>query len=281
MSSHDDPFAEPESHENHERYLITYADMITLLMALFIILFAIGQTDLEKYAKFADGAHQAVGGGSSLLTGGGALVDPAVAAASTESDRAAGQTGAEATAESLATSITGLLEQRGFGEATVLADDRGVVVTLPGDEITFAPGSWTLLPTGREAVRVVAAVLGTIDYDVVVNGHTDSAPMAPPLSNWELSTNRASAVVRTLMELGLPGDRLAAAGYADTRPIADNASPAGRAKNRRVEIVVMVPGVSRSVPDAPDAIVVAPQPFNILAPGTPATPAPAAHAAGH
>jgi chemotaxis protein MotB len=282
----DDPFHEPEAHENHERYLLTYADMITLLMALFIILFAIGQTDLEKYKQFADGAHGALSG-PSLLTGGGGVVEQVAAAshdssAGGESDPSEAAEHGESSAstggvvderERLAASLARAFSSGGHDEIRAEAAPAGVVVTLPSDEITFASGSWTLLPDGAAALHDIADVLKEVPYEVVVNGHTDDRPMAAPLTNWELSTNRASAVVRELMGTGVPSTRLSAAGYADTRPVAENRTDSGRAANRRVEIVIRIPAAAatgetidaEAVHGASGGLHIGPPSFDILA----------------
>lgn len=240
---------EHEPHENHERYLITYADMITLLLALFIILFALGQVDLAKFQQFRAGLTKEFGapgleGGQGVLDGGrtplGEQIEPV------EVREAAGGLGGhveEQEKERVAQELRTLLKKAGTrtADATVKVDTRGVVVQLATDDVTFASGSWTLEGEGLGALRALFGPLAQVDNDIIIEGHTDNRPMTPPLTNWELAANRAAAVVRFLTdELTVPEDRVSLAAYAATRPVAPNATPEGRAANRRVEIVLVV-----------------------------------------
>ncbi|HEX4901310.1 MAG TPA: flagellar motor protein MotB [Acidimicrobiales bacterium] len=219
---------EHEEHENHERYLITYADMITLLMALFIILFAIGQTDLAKYRRFAEGAS--AGGGAGILEGGPELV----------SDREVGApVPAVAPAEELAASLRDHLGS--VAGAQVAVEGGAVVVRLPSDGLRFASGSAVLPSAGEHVVGVLAAELAAGPGDILVEGHTDDRPTSGERTNWELSTDRAAAVVRALVGRGVDPRRLTAAGRADTEPLASNGDAEGRAANRRVEVVLLAP----------------------------------------
>jgi chemotaxis protein MotB len=273
---------EPEAHENHERYLITYADMITLLMALFIILFAMANVDLEKYRQFAAGAAAEVAGpallagppGGSLnpmaLTGGaggphvptvaaGATTPPAASAAAEAAATAALDAAWQATV--VADDVTAAVAALDRGDVEVHADARGLVVTLAADGVLFDSGSSSLRGDGPAIVDRLAAALGA-EGQVVVEGHTDDVPVAPPSSNWELSAMRATAVLRRLVDAGVAPARLTAVGRADTVPLADNGTPEGRARNRRVELVLVTAAAGTTVSTA--------------APGAPA--APAAHA---
>jgi len=226
-ADHGDAFPdEHEEHENHERYLITYADMITLLMALFIILFAIGQTDLEKYRRFAEGAA----GGEGILEG----TSQVVGAARIE------QREEVSPAEGVASALRGTLAETIDG-AAVTVDDGTVTVRLPSDGLRFASGSAVLPARGQDVVTALAEDLRAAGGEIVVEGHTDDRPTGSARTNWELSTDRAAAVVRGLVEHGVEPHRLTAAGRADTEPIASNGDEAGRAANRRVEIVLLDP----------------------------------------
>jgi chemotaxis protein MotB len=271
-----DPFHEEEEHENHERYLVTYADMITLLMALFIILFAMGQ-DTERMDAFRGGLQEAFD--NPLILGTAGLVsfgneDPTPVGLPAEASGANGPAGqgqgAEAGAEGqgagagaegqgaeapvtgyvspeeadrLADQLEGLLVQAGLTDLTdVHVEADGVVVTIDTDGLVFASGSWELLPEGGAVVVNLVEPFARITNDIVVQGHTDDVPMSGGLSNWELSANRAGAVLHRLLDGGIHADRLSMAGYADTRPVASNATDEGRARNRRVDIVVVLDG---------------------------------------
>ncbi|MFM7537329.1 MAG: flagellar motor protein MotB [Acidimicrobiales bacterium] len=272
---------EHEEHENHERWLVTYADMITLLMVLFIVMFSISQVDLAKYKKFKEGiqggdASAVVDGGSGMLDGGiGVLPGAAGRATTTTTAASAGKAGPRPTATGPTTTVKsaqqaayeaerralGAAEQKlreGLGNTAlggnveIAVQERGLVITIVADQVLFASGSATLEGAGREVLTAIAEGLKPLPNPVTVEGHTDSVPLGPGnrySSNWELSTARATSVLRTLVETyGVSVQRMSASGYADTRPIASNDSPDGRSKNRRVELVV------RNLVDAPRGV---------------------------
>jgi chemotaxis protein MotB len=264
-----DGFAEePEAHENHERYLLTYADMITLLMALFIILFAIGQTDIAKFKSFQTGLQKEFGapaldGGTGVLDGsqmeeGGSDIFVFYAASpglvnshDLEDEKPQSPLKPEkppveitaGNADPTAATIAQVLATSGIGATgyEVDVDDRGVVIRLSTDEVTFVSGSWNLRPESARPLQIVARALSLVSNEIIVEGHTDSRPMTPPMTNWELSAARASTVVRHFIDVNkMAPTRLQVAGYADTRPIAPNETDQGRARNRRVEIVILL-----------------------------------------
>jgi chemotaxis protein MotB len=254
-----DPFHEEEEHENHERYLVTYADMITLLMALFIILFAMGQqADQEQFDRFRGGLAEAFD--NPLILGTGGLVafpsqDPTPVGLPADTPGLDGPSGASGDgsgvsghvapeeADQLADELEQLLAQEGLADATdVHVEADGVVVTIDTDGLVFTSGSSAMLPAGDDIVRELIRPFSLVTNGIVVQGHTDDVPMSGGTSNWELSANRAGAVLHRLIEGGVPADRLSMAGYADTRPVASNATEEGRARNRRVDIVVVLDG---------------------------------------
>jgi chemotaxis protein MotB len=244
-----DPFHEEEEHENHERYLVTYADMITLLMALFIILFAMGQqADQEQFDRFRGGLAEAFD--NPLILGTGGLVAfpsqaPAPVGLPADSPDLDGPTGhvAPEEADDLVDELEALLRSEGLDALTsVHVEADGVVVTIDTDGLVFASGSAAMLPAGDDIVAQLVRPFSLVTNRIVVQGHTDDVPMSGGMSNWELSANRAGAVLHRLIEGGIPADRLSMAGYADTRPVASNDTEEGRARNRRVDIVVVLDG---------------------------------------
>jgi chemotaxis protein MotB len=263
--------SEPEAHENHERYLITYADMITLLMALFIILFAIAQVDLARYAEFAEGARAAVGGtmpmdgppGGSLApmsltapAAGPHVPSPAAPGDVTAEGAAAAERDAAA---SLAMTVAAADVRAAIAAldpsiAEVHEDERGLVVRLAADGVLFDSGSSALLPGAAALVAELGTALQGTPGQVLVEGHTDDRPVAPPSSNWELSAVRATAVLRALVTAGVAPARLSAVARGDAAPIADNATDEGRAANRRVEVVIVtaVPIAAAPAPAHPE-----------------------------
>ena len=257
--------AHEEEHENHERWLITYADMITLLMVLFVVLFSIGQVDLAKFQALKHSLSNSLGGpakpnpvvtgGAGVLTAGsqisgavpsgtGSLGSPVPsdqALIALVRQKAAAE---QATLNQAEKQIEQALTNKGLQDAVTFRQEvRGLVVTVVSDNVLYPVGSAVLQPEGRAVLDALAPALARLPNDISVEGHTDNQPIvgggAYP-TNWELSTARATAVVRYLIDAhGLVPSRLAAAGYADTRPIVPNTSASNEGLNRRVEIVVL------------------------------------------
>jgi chemotaxis protein MotB len=220
--------------ENHERWLITYADLITLLLVFFIVLYAGSQEDSKKFAILAQGLRSAFnnaadkggGGNSPVFTGSG----------TTEQ---AGSSQELADFENITAILQRVAQQQGVADriALKLEPDR-ITISLTGD-LLFDSGSAVVRPSADPVLAAVATALRDKPNQVRVEGHTDNIPINTSEfnSNWELSAARATAVLRKLVEGdGLPADRLFAAAYADTKPVADNRTAEGRAQNRRVEI---------------------------------------------
>jgi chemotaxis protein MotB len=243
---------EHEEHVNHERWLITYADMITLLMVLFIVLFSMSQVDLAKYQKLktslsgAFGSNPIEGGDGVLSSGTSAIPMPGISAqakqalASQQAQQAAAaaeHAQLEATKEQLGAA----LEKAGLGGGVGLkVERRGLVVTIASDQVLFDPGQATLRPAGRSIIQQLAGPLAALSNPLQIEGHTDDVPIDGTFaSNWELSTARATTVLRELAAShAVAPSRLSATGFADQRPVASNGTSVGRAKNRRVEILV-------------------------------------------
>jgi chemotaxis protein MotB len=272
---------EHEEHENHEAWVIPYADMLTLLMCLFLVLFAVGNVDKEKFEKMSESMRAEFGNGTSSqvvslgessatgpLSGGESLFDsvtPITAAPSLLTD-IPGEVGAGIDAPAVAPIVVVQVtdkaaaqksyddlsaleilvrdraESRGLGDTVGFRfENRGLVVSIITDQVLFTESSADLQPIGVEIVELVADVLRASPNDISIEGHTDSRPISSGRfpSNWELSTARATSVLRHLTDVvGFDPARLSAAGYADTRPLALNDTVEGAARNRRVEVVV-------------------------------------------
>ncbi len=274
----DEEHEEHEEHVNHEAWVIPYADLLTLLMAMFIALFAISNVDAQKFKKLAEGFSDALGSGSASsativdLGGSGekifaeplnamiakaaeAAQKAAIALADPASPEAAELTLANlptavAAAERQATEELQQVEQT-INTQAVLAgfssnlqtkiDERGLVVTVVTDEVVFSSGSADFGGSGGAILAVVGGALASVDNDILVEGHTDNVPISTSAypSNWELSSARANAVVRYFEATNhLAAGRLQSSGFADTRPIDTNDTDAGRSRNRRVEVIV-------------------------------------------
>lgn len=258
---------EPEEHVNHERWMLSYADILTLLLALFIVMFAISKVDQQKMQTFADGASEAFGsanvamqGKTGNLSGGdGILTDQAPSQDSQVPDdqsdqpspmnqsalqreKAAQQAAQQerATLEKVQQQIAAQLKKAGMGDAAKFEiNERGLVVNIVTDKVLFDTGAATLRPEGRKVIDTIAPIIEGIPNYVAIEGHTDDVPVRGNRSNWELSTDRATAVLRTLVTDGIPSSKISASGYADQRPIASNKDETARAKNRRVAVVVL------------------------------------------
>ncbi|WP_256469003.1 flagellar motor protein MotB [Conexibacter sp. DBS9H8] len=257
-------------HENHERWLLTYSDMITLLMALFMVLFSISSVNTSKFKYLQKSLREAfspahvLSGGSSILQSGSAATPTRSLVPATEGSAVhsitptapstvaqmlafkAALSAAQLEQESLlalARRINNYARAHGFAnQVNAVVARRGLVITVLTDKLLFASGEASLQPAGLPLLDEIARLLNldTERHPIVVEGYTDNVPIDTVEfpSNWELSTDRATTVVRYLIGRGVPEDRLSAAGYADQFPVASNATAAGRAKNRRVEIVL-------------------------------------------
>jgi chemotaxis protein MotB len=255
-----------EEEESSERWLLTYADMITLLMALFMVLFSISSVNISKFRTLQQALKQAFSG--QILPGGRALEktgttesashvpNPTAAATimpfSLEpkiSDLRTTPGGAQAAAqqeqqsfEHLKQEIEAYAHKHGLSSyVQAVIEPRGLVIRLLTDKLLFASGKATLSPAASPLLEKISSLID-IDrmHPVAVEGNTDDVPIHTGEfpSNWELSAARASTVVNFLISQGVAPRRLSAIGYAEQHPIASNASAAGRARNRRVEIVL-------------------------------------------
>lgn len=225
--------------ENHERWLITYADLITLLLVFFIVLYAGSQDDSKKFAILAQGLRSAF---NNAATNGGGGTTPIFDGTGSTNQ---GGTQQEITDfESITAILQRVAQEQGFADKLdlQLLPDR-ITIGLTSD-LLFGSGSAGLKESALPALDAVAQVIKDKPNEVRVEGHTDNVPIntADFPSNWELSSARATAVLRRLVDAdGVPGNRISAAGYGDTRPKADNKTPDGRAQNRRAAIVLLYP----------------------------------------
>jgi chemotaxis protein MotB len=221
----------------NERWLVSYADMVTLLMVVFVVMFAMSQLDLERFAALATSVRAEMG---SVAISGGKDMGQALQAG------AGGLGIVDGTGTGLRNNIEKMLDRAlgktGLqGNVEVLQVDGNLIIRLLDKDILFESGDAALTARNRELLSRVAAVLRMLPYQIRIEGHTDSMPINTALfpSNWELSTRRATNVVLHLVRAEeMSPDRISATGYADTRPIASNDTPQGRQKNRRIDIVL-------------------------------------------
>ncbi len=275
-----------EEHENHERWLVSFADMMTLLMATFLMMYSISVLDLKKFETFQQAFTQGVGKNTHQLPSEGAPPEgeprdvPIGAKDGTPDPSPApippstGEVLAREDLDELRTQVEAAVAAAGLqSEVQVAMDPRGLVLYVTSG-VLFAPGEGRLSPTGLRLLHDLGPVLISIGNDLVIEGHTDSRPISTPEypTNWELSTARATAVLRDLLAAGVTAPRLSAAGYADTRPRDSGTDEEALARNRRVDIVVEAPPEAAT---APPAAPPAAQPAS-----APAAPEPA-HEGGH
>ena len=276
-----------EEHENHERWLVSYADMMTLLLVLFVVLFAMSQVDKDKFAALASGLSEAFGAPIQAITGPGtssdssvlpaldAAVDIQIPAAPTaqQSVDAAAQEAQQVAAQAQAqyASLDGVRQQiddalvaAGYaGAARYEINERGLVVHIVSDPVLFDAESATLLPQGRSILDAITPALAGLPNHLDVEGHANHLAVTaggPWPSNWELSGARASTVVRYLAGAGVPETHLAATGYSSTRPVVPETDTDAITLNRRVDIVVLstasaeanelLPGLAAAAPGA-------------------------------
>jgi chemotaxis protein MotB len=240
------------AHENHERWLVSYADFITLLFAFFVVMFAASQTDKGKAKQVSESVRQALEEGqvAAVLAG---ILGGTVGQKGAGNAQRRGPGGAELlqkvpepeTVVELAASEQSLKEELRFeietGRIKIAMEPRGLVVTLR-EAAFFASGDDAVDPAAYPSIEKIASAILKIPNPVRLEGHTDSVPIRNSRfrSNWELSAARGIAMLELFGgRFAVPRERLAIAGYAETVPADSNQTEAGRAHNRRVDVVIL------------------------------------------
>lgn len=266
-----------EEHPNHEAWAIPYGDLVTLLLAFFVVMYAISTLNEGKYRVMSDSLREAFDG-EPLATPDAQPASEAMASAA-RSAGLIGTPGAESLINLSERARANLpidpIEQQRLSDASLQVRqqldaiqrqvERALGSLILSDQVTvsrkglwlevnirsdvlFASGSAALEAKAREAIEQLASVLRELPNEIRIEGHTDDQPIASPLfpSNWELSAGRATSVIRLLESRGVDPRRMAAIGYGEERPTGDNATPEGRADNRRVMLVILAtPGASQ------------------------------------
>ncbi|MDD4802946.1 MAG: flagellar motor protein MotB [Syntrophomonas sp.] len=245
-----------ESDVSMERWMISYADFITLLMVFFIIMYAMSKVDTVKYAAMANSLSVVLSGqslsvldapGPSLIQGisGQQLPEPPGQTAATQAqlDEVKKQIQEFINSQQLESSVkdTGQTSTK-LGDYIVMTEqERGLVISFK-DALLFSSGSDVLNSQARGIIKQVGISLNKVPNFIRVEGHTDNLPINTPKfpSNWELSVLRASNVVHVLAEdAGISPDRLSVIGYGEYRPLVNNVDGLTQSMNRRVDIVVL------------------------------------------
>lgn len=253
-----------EEHENHERWLVSYADFITLLFAFFVVMYSLSTVNEGKYKVLSDSLVAAFRNvniktaGPELTPGittplptaqlGSKPITPLKNAKDEERKRQQ-RDRMRNMAQELQQALATLVSQ---GQVRVTEGLKGVTVEINAS-VLFPVGEAKLQPGAMKALRAVAEVLAPTEFPIIVEGHTDPTPIGTPQfpSNWELSGARASSVVRLFVDAGVAAQRLTATGYGEQRPIAGNDTTQGRARNRRVTILIEAPN-----PDIPEELAI-------------------------
>jgi chemotaxis protein MotB len=261
---------EPEEHENHERWLVTYADMLTLLMVLFIVMFAMSQVDQEKYNALKNGLADGFGADASVMTGSDSILEEKldeISPQATEILDKLSDADKEAVAKALGTTQTGesasyaaarveydrlekvrrkivsALSRKGLTDDVRTAiDERGLVVSLVSKHVVFQPDVAQLSPRGQQVVDTLAPVLRGLTEQLRIDGHTNQVKVHPRYfaTDWDLSAARAVTVLRRLNERNhVPAGRLSVSAFGHERPLVDPALPRSQDVNKRVDIVVL------------------------------------------
>ena len=235
---------EEEHAEGHdERWLVSYADFITLLMVLFVILYSMGQINVEKYKRLADSMRSAftLGGASQVVdsqinqAGGNSedgtskpIVVPGIPEGPTQSEEVAGQ-------------LTSMLASQNLGnQVSVQTNIEGVLISL-SERLIFREGEADLPAEALPVLDTIVEMIRPIENKVRLVGHTNNTPSTNPLypTNWELSLARATSVAKYLMNAGVAPERLIVSGRGEYAPIFPNDSEQHKALNARVEIVIV------------------------------------------
>jgi chemotaxis protein MotB len=234
-----------EEHEEHhdERWLVSYADFITLLMVLFVVLYSMGQVDAEKYKRLAESMRTAftIGGPAQVVdsqinqAGGNSedgsskpIVVPGIPEGPTQSEEVAGQ-------------LTAMLASQNLGnQVSVQTNIEGVLISL-SEHLIFANDQTELPPESLAVLNTIVEMLRPIDNKVRLVGHTNNTPSTNPAypTNWELSLARAASVAKYLINSGIAPERLVVAGQAEYAPVFPNDTEEHKGLNARVEIIII------------------------------------------
>lgn len=221
-----------ESHPNHERWLLSYVDFITVLMIFFIVMYALSTVDAAKYQQLSSSLNDALGGGKSII---GSELPPI----SVGEPRPIPEV---QRMEDVKAQVDEFLKENGLsGKVNTNIDERGLVISLQ-DTVLFASGSDKVEDSQRGIISKIGTILKDTSNFIRVEGHTDNVPIknAKFSSNWMLSSARSCNVVEVLIsDSKISETRLSSLGYGEHRPISSNSTTEGKAKNRRVDIIVL------------------------------------------
>ena len=244
-----------EEHENLERWLVSYADFMTLLFATFVVLYALAQIDMKEFEKLEESIKAAfnnspIAGGQAMMDGVGinvidhngvndndSVIPPLMEYLSLKYEKNS--------MEEIKKEIEKALDKGELEGIKAEVTDRGLVITLKDINAFFHSGSAQLTPVAQKTIDTIGALIKKKfnNHIIRVEGHTDNLPVSASSiypSNWELSSARSASVARFMIDKYMIKENLfTIVGYGDTKPLESNSTPQGREKNRRVEIVIL------------------------------------------
>lgn len=251
--------------DNSERWLLTYSDLITLLMIFFVVLYSMSKVDAQKFQAVAESLNKALSGGvpakmeMSTSPSGPSLIETGTPSAATtvpgkdkdpskttdsanEGKNGQGNTDAEnLSIEAIKAKLDKFATDNGIESKLVSSvEERGLVVSIQ-ETLLFGSGSADINNRARDILKSISTVLASSSNQIRVEGHTDNLPIntAKFPSNWELSVIRSTNVVQILQSAGITPSRLSAAGYGEYRPIASNDTIDGQSRNRRIDLIIL------------------------------------------
>ncbi|MBW9151655.1 flagellar motor protein MotB [Clostridium estertheticum] len=237
-----------EKEPNAERWMLTYLDLITLLMIFFVVLYASSNADTTKYKQLAKSLNVAISGGGASIIGSDTatsvtnstvtVVDPP----ETTTNAANSKTAEENNMENIKKNVDTYLKQNGLASSvSTKIDERGLEVSLK-TSLLFDVGTADVKEASAKKLISIGKILNHVNNFVRIEGHTDSTPMSNNefKSNWQLSAFRATNVTELLIsKAGISPKKISAVAYGENRPVATNTTTAGKAKNRTVDIIIL------------------------------------------
>lgn len=245
--------------DNSDRWLLTYSDLITLLMALFVLMYAMSNVDQSKYEEMAQAFNKTMGSGSDIFSGSDSVLPKGGSDALIDSGASGSQSsGSKVTpvptqAPKMLTSKEDMNNlEKGINKvlnnmkmsnaANTSVADRGLTITLANDAF-FESGKADITGNMKKGLGEIANLLAKVKNPILIEGHTDNVPISSDnkyTTNWQLSSVRAANVADYLNKVEhISGSRLMAVGYGEYQPVATNTTDEGRKKNRRVEITIL------------------------------------------
>lgn len=238
----------PEEHENMERWLVSYADFITLLFAFFVVMYALSTLNEGKYKVLSQALIHAFQNSSQLvkrdsmdIASQNLISKPKIVIIPRPPPDNPAKMREMQKMKEIADDVLKVLDPLvKAGLVKITQSSRGIAIEINAS-ILFASGEAKLAPTSIKVLSSIGDVLSKVPNPIQVEGYTDNAPISTALfpSNWELSTARASSVVRLFAQNGVAETRLVAVGYAENHPVKSNETAEGRARNRRVNVMIL------------------------------------------